>query len=307
VVWLSVGVLFAMPVCAQSVEEAAERLARKIAVTLRIAPPIAISIENRSGLSILIERVRAILAREINKDTAAPSGSAGVTAYISDSASGPLLIATVDCGESPCVSMERFRPEAVTPRASLTLRPVIAQPAPILDFVLGGDSLSVLETNRVAVYNKSGDTWSLTRSLEFTSAVPMPRDPRGRLFLLDDTYEIRIPGSTCTGAATLVCRADESTWRESGIELAWKPRRNVLALPDGMAGNDFAQINSGCGLSRLNATGNRIEAAGTQPLILNGTVVALWSSETPAEATLVVFNPSTHAYEASRVAMRCDR
>jgi hypothetical protein len=307
VVWLSLGVLLAMPVCAQSVEEAAERLARKIAVTLRTPPPIGISIENRSRLSIPVERVRAILAREINKDTAAPSGPPGVSAHVADSASGPLLIATVDCGESPCVSMERFRPDDDTPRSSLTRRPVISQAGPILDFVLGEDSLAVLESNRVAVHKQSGDKWMLTHSLPFTPALPMPRDPRGRLFVRDGAYEIRIPGSTCTGTTTLVCKADESTWRESDIELAWKPRRNILVLPDGMAGEDFAQINSDCGVSRLSVTGSTVETRGAQPLTLRGTAVALWSSETPAEATLVVFNPSTHAYEASRVAMRCDR
>jgi hypothetical protein len=301
------AILFAVPACAQPLDEAAERLARKVAATLRAAPPAAIFVENRSSLSTPVDRLRGILEREINKTAAVPPDAQRVTMYIADSASGPLLIAAVDCGESPCVSMERFRPEIITPRATLTVRPVLSQATPVLDFTLKDDSLAVLETDRVAVHKRAGDAWTPAASLPFTPAVPMPRDPRGRLFVHNGAYEIRIPGSKCAGVTMITCKADDSPWREGDIQLAWRPRRNTLVLPPGMTGEDFAQVSSDCGISRLSVGNNAVQAPGAQPLPLPGTPVALWSSETPGEASLVVFNPSTNEYEASRVAIRCDR
>jgi hypothetical protein len=303
---VSLVILFAIRACAQPLDEAAERLARRVALTLRAAPA-AISVENRSTLPAPADRVRSILEREINKGTAAAAEAQRVAAYIADSASGPILIAASDCGQSLCVSIERFQPEVVPPRASLTIRPVLSQKAPVLDFTLVNDALSVLEINRVAVYKRSGEAWSLAGSLAFTPAMPMPRDPRGRLFVRDGAYEIHIPGSICTGATPIVCKADESPWREADVQLAWKARRNVLVLPPGIAGDDFAFVRSGCGALRLTGGDDAVEAAGSLPLPLRGAPVALWSSETPSEASLVVFNSSTHEYEASRVAIRCDR
>jgi hypothetical protein len=168
VVRVPVAVLVALPLYAQSLEQAAERLARKVAVTLRAAPPVAISVENRSSLSTPAERVRAILDREINKGTTAPAGAPAVSAYMSDSASGPILIATADCGESPCVSIERFQPEPGAVRAALVIRPIIRQAAPVLDFAVTNDSLVVLETDRAAIYKRDVDGWSPAGSLPFS-------------------------------------------------------------------------------------------------------------------------------------------
>ena len=89
--------------------------------------------------------------------------------------------------------------------------------------------------------------------------------------------------------------------------MAWKARRNILILPAGMAGDDFAQLQSDCGVSRLIIENGRVGAIGVQPLVVNGVAVALWSAESASEASLVVFHPSTNEYEASRLAIRCDR
>ena len=235
-----------------------------------------------------------------------PAGAPVISVYISDSASGLLLIATSDCENSPCVAMERFRPEAAKPRGTLALRPVITQPAPVLDFAITGGLLAVLQVDRVALYKREGNGWRSAGALPFTPTAPMPRDPRGRLMVRADEYEIRLPGSTCRGTAAISCTADESPWADGEIQLAFKARRNVLVMPPGMSGEDFAQVSSECGVATLTISGNSLEASGASPLDLTGAPVALWSSETPTEASLVVWKPSTREYEASRVAIRCD-
>jgi hypothetical protein len=135
----------------------------------------------------------------------------------------------------------------------------------------------------------------------------MPRDPRGRLIVREGAYEIRIPGSLCSGTTTIVCKADESGWRELDTQVAFKTRRNVLISPRGTVVDDFAHVQSECGVSRLTIDGNTLQAAGASSIALSGVPVALWSSEIVTEASLVVRNFSTHEYEASRVAIRCDR
>jgi hypothetical protein len=300
------AILLALPAFGQSVQEAAERLGRKAAMTLRAVPPVAISLENRSSLSAPAERVRAILEREVNKGEAAPAGAPVVTAYIAESASGLLLIATSDCGDAPCVAMERFVPEADEPRGTLTARPVITHTAAILDFAINGDSLAVLESDRVALYKRESDGWRPAGALPFTPAAPMPRDPRGRLILHEGGYDIRLPGSRCVGTAAIICKSDESPWTDGNVQLAFKTRRNVLLMPPGLRGEDFAQITSGCGAATLSISGNLLEATGVKPMLLSGAPFALWSSERAGEASLVLWNSSTNEFEASRVAISCD-
>jgi hypothetical protein len=124
--------------------------------------------------------------------------------------------------------------------------------------------------------------------------------------LHDDGYDIRLPGSRCVGTSAISCKNDESSWTDGNVQLAFQARRNMLVMPPGVSGEDYAQITSDCGAATLSISGNLLNAPGANPLVLTGEPSALWSSETPGEASLVVWNSSTHEYEASRVAIRCD-
>lgn len=345
----------AMPACPQALEEAAARLAARIA-TIRGSAPGAIAVENRSSLpASAADRVRAILDRELHPGAAA--GTSPVRVTISESISGPMLIAEAEAGGAPKLLIETFIERALPPRgarARLQLRPVLAQPEAMLDFALLGGTVAVLEPSRIALYTNGQPTASLPLSL----AAPLPRDPRGRLLVREGQLEASLPGTMCTVRLqpdpSIHCKADEATaWREGSAAVAWAPRRNYLISPDleratfytaaslgsgrgivattdgalrllnGVAvtqpaGSDLASVSGVCPALLLTAPGTlsdslqAFEAAGaelralSERLPLAGVVAALWTAETPAEASLIV-HKANGEYEASRVTIDCDR
>jgi hypothetical protein len=47
------------------------------------------------------------------------------------------------------------------------------------------------------------------------------------------------------------------------------------------------------------------DSPASEPLLLPGSVTALWPSESPDQVTLVVHNSQTGMYEASRISLAC--
>jgi hypothetical protein len=284
-----------LPVCAQTVEDAALTLARRIS---RIAVPgsLQLAVENRSSLSTAYaDRIRAVLERELK-----PSQTgAALTVTISESLAGPLLVASVGSGDSAQVAIERFAADAPGGfPAVLDLRPVLKQQGPVLDFAFDGGTLFVLEPDRVVA---GGETLQLSS--------PPSRDPRGRLFVRDGAILAHLTGTTCSGTGALTC-GPPKTWRENGIEVGWN--RNRLTsdpYPAAQGWDDVAALTSACGNAvTASPDGLRVLQAGrpaSAPVPLPGPVTALWPSENPAEVSVVVHNRTTGDYEAARAAVRC--
>lgn len=344
--------------CAQTIEEAAGRLAVRLA---KIAPgPMMLEgSTNRSSLTAdFAVRARVALERELKSRRTFAGEPTAIKLTVSESASGPLLILTRE--DPPLVLMEPFaaRTEAAQNAARIEMREVLRQRAPILDFSMQGDTLAVLEPGRLAFYRNDAGRWMAAGEAPIVHAATPPRDLRGRLLRRNNGFEVRLPGTSCTGAIPMTCKADESTWQEGEATVAWVKQRNFLALDpakagyysvaslgggrvvatpiagglrvmqeaqelavEEKAGSDLAAIR-GCGngsVALLTGTeekealraveigaGNATRAIAAA-VTAAGPVTALWASENPGEASLVIRNTTTGEYEAYRVAVVCSR
>jgi hypothetical protein len=151
---------------------------------------------------------------------------------------------------------------------SLELIPIFSQPAPILDVVLAGDRLLVLDPERVTVYQRvelereaAGDRgtvereasdrgvlerelsagptrWRQLQSRPIAGSRPWPRDVRGTLRLDGATLTAWLPGAVCRGAPDLVrfaCADEHGTAWPIGIEnTGIDAARNYFYTPEGL-------------------------------------------------------------------------
>ena len=224
----------AMPAFAQTLEQAAARLAARVASTLPASAPVRFAVENRSSLpASAAERVRAVLDREFKSHPQAADAGSSVSFTISENASGPMIVAELATPETHAVAMERFElPPAEKPgyRARLEVRGVRTQAEPALDFAIAQDRLAVLEPARLAVYRREADGWHSAAEIPIAPAAPLPRDPRGRLAFDGENFDAHLPGTRCAGslAGGAGCKADGSAWREGPVDVAWVARRNFL-------------------------------------------------------------------------------
>ena len=113
----------------------------------------------------------------------------------------------------------------------------------------------------------------------------------------------RVRGAFFSAGAGLVASADGRIRDVAG---------EVVADTEGWTG-DLASLKNPCGgAAVVVVAGNRSVQAfdagagpASEPLSLGGQVSALWPAETPGQATLVVRNPATGNYEASRLGASC--
>lgn len=343
----------------QGIEEAADRMAARLASNGVGAAPAALLWQNLSSLSTDdFSAARRVVEQELAKE--------GLT--ISDTAETKLrLTISEDPRECLLVAEPPNVPPIIepwTPRTGETARPQFhleqtvlwEQPAPMLDVLLSGDGtrMAVLGPGRVTLYDKSGDGWQGGRMMLFTPPRPVPRDPRGRLIGTGNGYHILLPGAVCEGSWTadtrIRCAESSQPWLVTGrnyfaatngdyYSLAELPGgAKLVAGVDGRArlyteatdpaavidgwGSDVAAIDSACG-SRIQVLATRatrddeadqlqaFELDGTRmtpvtaPLPLTGTLTAMWRAESPAQVTIIVLNPKTGNYAASRVAVAC--
>lgn len=107
------------------------------------------------------------------------------------------------------------------PVAALTVRPVHAQRAPMLDAVLlDAQRMLVLDVNGVTAFGRTATGWKAldTKPVERTTA--WPRDVRGRLTVLGNAFEAFLPGRACRGTVEpldLACSDSRAAW-PLGIE-----------------------------------------------------------------------------------------
>ncbi len=198
-------------------------------------------------------------------------------------------------------------------QASLSLaRPVARDPRGRL--AISGGSLRAYLPGTTCTADSSD-------SLRFTCAAnneewPLnPRDPAFEVRWITDRNVLESPGAPgefFNAAAGLFASVDGQVRNRQQKQLAGAERW----------GSDLASIENPCGSGTLvvasaaddagtddhvqvfETTGGQAATA-SEPLALPGTVTALWSTETPGEATLVVRNSKTGTYEASRLGLAC--
>ena len=101
------------------------------------------------------------------------------------------------------------------------------QEAPILDVIVAGDQMLVLDTAGIARYEQRDSKWQKAEAVALD--IPPVRDPRGRLTVNENSVIAEAAGLTCRGT--------------------WKPAVAIECQPGG----------------RFTAGRNTIEEAGWQP------------------------------------------
>ena len=129
-------------------------------------------------------------------------------------------------------------PPPTSPVLALDVRTLFTHRTPILDVVLSGDRLFVLEPTVLSRYQRRDNEWLADRSRPIASLRVPPRDIRGRLQLDGTTIEALLPGVVCRAnldALNVTCADEPQAWplgvENTGIAVG----RNYFTTPEGLA------------------------------------------------------------------------
>jgi len=118
---------------------------------------------------------------------------------VSENLRGYLLVAEIRRQSETVIEMAEFQlgPPAVPAHAALAMESKLLweQEAPLLDVAVLRDSMLVLDTAGLALYEKRSGKWERAAAAEMPLKI---RDPRGRLATNGDNITVQIPGATCT-------------------------------------------------------------------------------------------------------------
>jgi hypothetical protein len=173
----------------------------------------------------------------IRMDNTGPA-PARIDITFSEDWQGYVWIASIQQGSNKKVVMQKVaRPEHVTatraPMLTIRKNTVWQQASPILDFIVDGHTLALLEPDQISVYTGDSGQWRLRYVLGITHAQPWPRDLRGRLVMNGSQVSAFLPGTRCNGSTsppTLDCHAGDDPWPvDQGTVLGfYSPRRNFF-------------------------------------------------------------------------------
>ncbi len=182
-------------------------------------------------------RAKTLLARALQRRLRNPK-SVEITATFSQNLKGYLLIAEMHRENENIVEMTSVPRPVVMPEAAVGLRLdrrlLWEQEAPILDVIVVGDQMLVLEIGGVARYEQGDSKWQKAEAMALD--IPPVRDPRGRLTVNDNSIVAESAGLTCRGA--------------------WKPALAIECQPGG----------------RFTAGRNTIEETGWQPYLTHAEI-----------------------------------
>jgi hypothetical protein len=121
---------------------------------------------------------------------------------------------------------------AAAPALVLVLEPLFSQTQPILDLVMIGSRLIVLDPSALTHYERTAGAWRATASRSIAAARPWPRDVRGRINVEGARIDAYLPGLTCVGTLdplTTRCEEGSRAW-PIGVANAGIPAgRNTFA------------------------------------------------------------------------------
>jgi hypothetical protein len=168
-----------------------------------------------------------------------PGGDVSIRVTLARNQQGPLLVAEMRRGDEVSVLMSPYETATASTAPTgmvLDKRLLWEQPAPILDLAVAGDSMIVLDTERIGVYTRSPGSWAPRHGYALPHESPLPRDPRGRLVIDGDRLAAYLPGSVCRGRwqAPIEIQCDKlaAAWPLGpGIEAALASQRNFFEHP----------------------------------------------------------------------------
>lgn len=292
-------------------------------------------------------RVKTLLARALQRRLRNPK-SVEITATLSQNLKGYLLIAEMHRDNENIVEMVGVARPAPMAEAEAGLRLerrlLWEQETPILDAVVLGDQMLVLDTAGITRYEQRDSKWQKAEAAVLE--IPPVRDPRGRLTVNDTSLIAEAAGAACRGTwrsmSGIECQAGGrfTTGRNTIEEAGWQPYfthaeiggDHVVVSTDGRtyvydagrkqlsvsdAWSDFAVVPSSCANAKIIAAYALSDSLAIFDLVnhaplrvsdameMPGPVTALWPAGNAALA--VVRNKDTNRYEAYSIAVDCGR
>ncbi|HJX83445.1 MAG TPA: hypothetical protein VJ723_03785, partial [Candidatus Angelobacter sp.] len=187
---------------------------------------LAVSFENLSSLSTEDQQLvkSVVLGRFRGSGThlvKAESAATEVLITLSEDWQGYVWVANIkQNGGSKLVikRVARMQRAAALRTPTVTLQKLFSwsQDSPMLDFVVDGQTLLVLEPEQVVVYANDSGRWKPTVMLGISHELAWPRDLRGRLVVHSRQINVFLPGTLCAGAVSppqLQCHASDDAWQ----------------------------------------------------------------------------------------------
>jgi len=292
-------------------------------------------------------RAKTLLARALQRRPRNPK-AVEIRVTLSRNLKGYLLIAEMHRENENIVEMTSFaRPIPIPETATgfrLDRRLLWEQEVPILDVIVMGDQMLVLDTAGIVRYEQRDSKWQKAEAVVVD--IPPVRDPRGRLTVNENSLTAEAAGVTCRGTWKLSIAIDcqpggrftagRNTIEESG----WQPYftraeiggDHVVGASDGRtyvydaahkqlsvsdAWSDLAVVPNSCAGPKIIAANSSTNSLAIFDLLNHSPVRVSDSMEVPGPATaiwptgsaalVVVRNKDTNRYEAYSVAVDCGR
>jgi hypothetical protein len=232
-------------------------------------------------------------------------------------------------------------PAPISPTASLALelRPLFSQQTQVLDAAVIGDRLLVLDIAAVSIFERRDGVWRGAQSRPLPVSRPWPRDPRGRVRVDGNRFDLFLPAMTCSGrtdSSELTCKEGQQPWPIGADNRGLETGRNYFKSPEGKvfynaapldagATDDAIALTAACApgtyvaavspsgrleggdLLRLSrVTGDRLVEAAS-PVMLPGVLTALWAHPDQTSAVVVTHDVRGGRYDAFQTTISCSR
>lgn len=230
-------------------------------------------------------------------------------------------------------------PDPQSASLALELRPLLSQQRQILDVSVIDDRLLVLDVAAVSVFERKDGAWRAVQSRPLQVSRSWPRDPRGRIRVDGNRFELFLPAMTCTGrtdSLEMTCTEGQQAWPIGMDNRGLEPGRNYFKTPEGAvfynaaplgagATDDAIGLTAACAagtyvvavaagrnvdvgdllqLSRV-ANGRLVQAA--SPVVLPGVLTALWAQPDHTSALVVTHEIRGGRYDAFQTTISCSR
>jgi hypothetical protein len=252
---LSLALVFAFtPIltCADSLEDAARALARKVAASRIEKAGSEYSWQNHSDLSpATSERMREAFQAELDRQHLSMTESSGADLSI-QLTQGPsliYLIAALSTEKGQTIASVSFpkaqfsAAERVGAVSKIDRQLLWQQPEAMLDLAQLDDSIGkpdlllVLGRSSLSLYRRDKEQWALKDSVPLPRVNPPLRDPRGEIHLDDHFFQFHLPGFECDGDGwqklAFECEERKGIWRaefDAMLPFSLDAGRNFFAV-----------------------------------------------------------------------------
>ena len=228
---------------------------------------------------------------------------------------------------------------STTASLALELRPLLSRQTQILDIAVLGDRLLVLDIAAVTMFERKDGGWRDAQSRPIPVSRPWPRDPRGRVRVDGNRFDLFLPAVTCTGRTASLevsCTDGQQPWPIGVDNRGMENGRNYFKTPDGMVFYNAAPLGAGVNddaiaLTAACAPGTYVVAASpsgrseggdvlqlsrvaetrlievASPVFLPGVLTALWPQPDQTSAVVVTHDVRGGRYDAFQTTISCSR